>query len=131
MSELITFRSAHRFFIDLMEAETEHPAYASPPPDRTLDTAPFYVVRRVGGTRINHVVDNPTIILESWAGDLSAAEDLAEEGRAAIHAAAGTVVDGTQIYTVDEISGPGHLPDPDTDHPRVTQTFSVSLRGDT
>lgn len=95
----------------------------SPRPDS------FVRILRTGGIRLGVVADNAEIVVEAWALTVEAAHDLAQLARRALHAAQGTVVDGTSVYAVREISGPGELPDPLSDQPRVTQTFTVATRG--
>jgi hypothetical protein len=53
---------------------------------------------------------------------------MAQLARAVLHDLLGTVVDGVLVCKVDEFSGPVNLPDPLSDQPRYTQTFSVALR---
>ncbi len=89
----------------------------------------FVRVRRTGGPRRSRVADAAQISVESYATTVTAAGLLAEQARRALHAARGTVVEGSTIYAVDEVSGPAELPDPLTDQPRYTQTFTFPVRG--
>lgn len=91
--------------------------------------AAFTTVRRVGGPRRSLVVDGPILVVEAWGPDTGAAMDRAQAARAVVTALVGQVVDGTQIYRVDELAGPADLPDPSSTQPRVTFTVEVWLRG--
>lgn len=89
----------------------------------------FVTVRRTGGAQANRVVDAATIVVEAWALTDTAALDLAQLARRALHEAQGTVVGDTTVYRVQELSGPAELPDPLSEQPRTTQTFTVETRG--
>lgn len=89
----------------------------------------FVTVTRTGGPRMNLVADNAQVTVDSWAESDDIAHDLAQLARARLVAAAGTVVDGVTIVRVQEISGPGWLPDDLSGQPRYRQSFSVATRG--
>lgn len=89
----------------------------------------FVRVMRTGGPRMNLVADDAQVTVESWADEDTDAHDLAQVARALVVAARGTVVDGTTVYRVTEVSGPAWLPDGISDQPRYTQTFTVATRG--
>ncbi len=89
----------------------------------------FITVRRTGGVRLNRVADDATVVVEAFAATDTAALDLAQLARQALHAARGTVVGGTVLYRIEELSGPAELPDPISEQSRVTQTFTVATRG--
>jgi len=89
----------------------------------------FVRVRRTGGPRLNQVADGAQLTVESYAPTATAAGLLAERARQALHAASSSVVAGSTVYGVTEVSGPGELPDPLTDQPRYTQTFTFPVRG--
>lgn len=91
--------------------------------------AEFVLVRRTGGVRLNLVTDGAQIVLESWAGSSTRCHEIAQAARQALRAGRGAVVAGTVVGPVDELSGPGDLPDPTSDQPRVRQTFTVGVRG--
>lgn len=99
------------------------------PPSRSEDFETFLRVRRSGGVAANIVADSATILIESWAADEEAAMALAQRARQALHAVEGAVVAGSPVYRVGEFSGPGQLPDPVSGQPRVSQTFSITIRG--
>ena len=90
----------------------------------------FVRLQRVGGTRRNLVVDQPSIAVEAWAVDEDDAFVLAQLVRAAIHATVGmSLPPAGVVYRVDEFAGPASLPDPDSNQARVTFTVSVAVRG--
>jgi hypothetical protein len=89
----------------------------------------FVVVQRVGGPKRNIVTDEATLIAESWAETPADAHDLAQNVRELINDLPGQIIDGVPVYRVEEASGPGWLPDPESQQARYTQTFSVALRG--
>lgn len=89
----------------------------------------FVVARRAGGERTSVVVDTAVVTVEAWAATPAAAADLAEQCRAAIHAAEGTVVEGVPVYRVDDVGAPSDLPDPLSDQPRYQLSVLVATRG--
>jgi hypothetical protein len=122
---MIVFADATDITIQLLDAGLVEPVLPRVPNPRPTT---FYTVRRVGGPRRNIVTDSPTITVESWAGSDEDAADMAQLARAVLHDALGTVIAGVLVCKVDEFSGPVNLPDPLSDQPRYTQTFSVALR---
>lgn len=112
--------------VALIIGSDDVPARSLVPADRPTE---FYRVIRTGGIHMARLVDRAQVAVESWAADIDRAHDLAQLARQAMHAAVGEVVDGVTIYQVEELSGPGRLPDPVSDQPRYTQTFTVMLRG--
>lgn len=95
----------------------------------TVRPAEFIRIRRVGGAKQSPVMDGANLVIESWAGTDTAAHDNLQTARTALFAASGTVVAGTTVGRVTEFSGPGDLPDPDSDQPRVTMTIVFPCRG--
>lgn len=91
----------------------------------------FVRVFRTGGTKANHVTDSAQLTIECWADKDHDAATLAGIVRGLVNSLRGEVVDGVQCYRVDEFSGPGDLPDPVSEQPRMTWTVSVWLRGST
>jgi hypothetical protein len=89
----------------------------------------FVLLRRLGGPRLNLVSDGATIAVEVYADDEGEAMDVAQIARGLLHDLAGDVLDGTQVYRVEEMAGPGLLPDPESGSPRVTFSVTVLLRG--
>jgi hypothetical protein len=97
-------------------------AKASPVPE-------FVKVFRTGGPRATPVSDRPQLTFEAYAQRGSKAWELAEKCRTAVHEMAGTIVAGTSVKDVGELSGPSDLPDPIfPDHTRYTFTLTVHLR---
>jgi len=95
----------------------------NPRPDR------FVRVHRLGGPRHNLVVDAASIGVECSALTETDAHDLAQLCRALLFALASQVRDGVPVYRVEEIAGPGDLPDPDSSQPRCVFTHAVHVRG--
>lgn len=122
----VTFPDATAATIAVIDAVTAVPVRGKVPNPRP---ASFVTVRRTGGVKQNVVMDEATLAVECWAATDEAAHDLAQIARAALHAARGTVVGSVTLGRVSEVSGPGLLPDPLSDHSRYTQTFAVAARG--
>lgn len=91
----------------------------------------FVRMFRSGGPKANHVTDQAQLSIEVWGDDDTAVADLAGVVRGLALSMRGEVVDGAQVYRVDEFSGPADLPDPVSDQPRLTWTVSVWIRGST
>lgn len=89
----------------------------------------FAVVSRVGGPRHSRFRDQPQIVIDSW-GTSGGNEpiDVAQRCRAILHAAVGQSWGGSVIGKVTELGGPGWLPDPESNQPRYSQQFTVTLR---
>jgi hypothetical protein len=92
------------------------------------------VVRRVGGVKRNEVLDAPWLMLECWAVDDQAAEDLCMRAADAMEAAPGSFipyVDGqgrsqeAWISDHSEIGGPASNPDDDQNVDRGRWTTTV------
>lgn len=123
----VVFPDAEAVVATVIETATGLPAEDSVPNPRPDQF--FRILRTPGGGRRNRYVDTATIVVESYGNNRDTAHDNAQAARTAINAARATVVDGVQVYAVDESSGPGRLPDPLTDQHRYTQTFTVDVRG--
>lgn len=91
--------------------------------------ATFVRVLRTGGPRRNLVTDQAQVTVESWAASDEEAHDLAQLARAHLHELPGQTVNDALVFRVDEVSGPADLPDPISEQPRYSQTFTVALRG--
>jgi len=91
--------------------------------------AAFVQVNRTGGTKPTPVTEAVQITCDSWSDTAPAAAELAMLVRAIITDLAGTQLDSTQVYRVEEFSGAAELPDPATGTPRYRQTFAIHLRG--
>lgn len=90
--------------------------------------ATFVVVTLTGGSLRDRVVDQAVVTVDSWAATHPAALDLAQWCRALMMATAGRVLDGHQIYRVDEFAGPALLPDDVSDQPRYRASYQLSVR---
>lgn len=91
--------------------------------------AQFVTVVRTGGAPAHDLVVDPAqVTVDSWAATGPAAMALAQQVRAYLHALTGTSVAGTAVYGVRELAGPAELPDPDSEAPRVRQSFQIGLR---
>lgn len=89
----------------------------------------FVKVNRTGGPRPTPVSDQPQLTFEAYHRRPDRAWDLAEDTRQAVHALAGTVIEGVNVKNVSELAGPADLPDPlFPDHSRYTFTLAVHLR---
>lgn len=126
MAELVTFPDAVDVAIKVADAATTVPVHGRVPTNRP---GAFIRIRRVGGPKQNLVMDGAQLVIESWAATDVIAHDNLQTARAALYAASGEVVNGVTIGLVEELSGPGDLPDPDSDMPRVTMTIIFPCRG--
>jgi hypothetical protein len=129
--EVILFPDAAAIIVDWLRPELADRGSDVPVMSRVPSPAPrkFVTVRRGGGTLDTLVTDAATLFVECWAGTEEAAMDLAQLSRALIHSMQGTLQNETQVYRVQEFSGPALLPDPVSDQPRVVFTVQVQLRG--
>lgn len=128
MVELFVFPDTTALVCSALTDRLDRPAGTLVPEQRPDE---FFRVLRTGGPRHTIVSDAAQVTVESWAATEAAAHDMAQLARAVLHTLPGTVVDGVPVYRVDEISGPGNLPDPLSNHPRYSQTFAVHTRGAT
>ena len=87
-------------------------------------------IRRVGGSQLRPVRDQPRIDVLTWDDDEPGAWSLAEAVRRHVHALAGTTLLGPAVYRVDETLGPRQFDDPETGLPRVMATYSITVRAD-
>ena len=122
----VLFGDTTAVVVAALDAALAAPVYGRVPNPRPVS---FVRVDRTGGPAENLVVDGAAIVVESYAETDAEAHDLAQLARQALKAAQATTVDGAQVYRVTEASGPGRLPDPLSDQPRWTQTFTVQVRG--
>lgn len=102
-----------------------HRAVPAPRPPR------FVTVRLTGGagrTAANPVTDQAQVTVEAWGDKPEGAHDLAQDARAAVHAAQGTVLGDIQVYRVQDGGPPVDLPDPLSDQHRCTFTVSLTVR---
>lgn len=90
----------------------------------------FVLVFRTGGPRANIVTDGAQVTVEAWADNDADAHDLAQAARAIVNSLEGTVTGGVTFYGVEELAGPGNLPDPESNQSRYTWSSIVNVRGD-
>lgn len=134
MAELVSFPHIEKALVAYLSAQLTArslPAWVSTqvPADR-----PTRLVRvsRVGGTRRNVALDNPTVLIECWDATELAAYTLADKCRGIVEAAcreATTIAAGVRIGDYQEFSGPVNFPDPATRNPRVQITISITSSG--
>ncbi|URN11370.1 hypothetical protein LUW77_03510 [Streptomyces radiopugnans] len=97
-------------------------------PENVADRLPVVAVSRGGGaTGLRYVTDEPTLDIDVLAADKATAHDLAQNVRARLFAARGTVQDGVRIYGVDDTSLIW-LPDEATGIPRYVLVMSMVTR---
>ena len=127
MSEPITFPDAVAACVEIIGDAVAYPTATRIPNPRPNN---FVVMSRVGGTRRNLVVDEAYVAVEAWGATEAEAHDIAQDARAAMHAAVGvaTITYGT-VYRVDEFAGLAYSPDPESGHHRYVFTITVALRG--
>lgn len=132
MNELILFPDAEAVLTTWLRAALAERGVSVPVGTAVPNPRPgrFVRVLRTGGPVADlFLLDNPTVVIEAWASTEAVAADLARLARGLIHKLAGLVVNGTTVYRVDELAGPGNLPDPTTGMARYTFTVSMLLRG--
>lgn len=115
------------FLADALDAQGDSAAVSQDVPDPR--PARFVTVTRGGGVRHTLVSDAATLLVECWAATSADAHDLAQMSRALLGSMVGSVVDGVQVYRVDEVGGPQQLPDPLSEQPRYVFTLSAHFRG--
>lgn len=132
MAERILFPDAISTVIGALNAQLGSLGYAGVPVRSKVPNprpARFVLVFRTGGPRVGLVVDAAQVTVEAWAASDTDAHDLAQAARAIVGSLQGTVTGGVTVYGVDEFSGPGYLPDPESGQSRYTWTTSVQTRG--
>jgi hypothetical protein len=123
----VELTSATVLIVDWLDSHFVIPVRATVPDPRPDD---FILVRRVGGVPTNPVTDEPMFTIESWRmGDPVQAEEDLLTVRRLMAGLRGSSIGGRPVYRVDEIAGPGYLPDPDSDHDRYTMTVVIGIRG--
>lgn len=135
MAELLVAPDTVALLIAWLSAELPNvPDQSAVPVRRAVPNprpATFVTVRLLGGAGRDPaipVTDRVTVAVESWALNVAAAHDLAQNARAVVHAAQGVVHGDVQVYRVVEAGGPAELPDPISAVPRVTFTVEVAVR---
>lgn len=130
-SPVVLFPDAVDVVTGYLATELASRAESAPVHSQIPSTRPsrFVLVRRVGGPRRDLVTDLPLLTVEAWGEDEGDAIDLLGLCRGLIGALRGSVQSGVTVYRVNEVGGPGWLPDPVSDHPRFTLTVEIGMRG--
>lgn len=123
----VTMPDAVALFCSALNAVITEPVVGETVPDDR--PAAFVLIRRVGGPRASIVSDRPQLVVEAWAGSPGDAHDLCQQARTELHNLARTVVDGVQVYGIDEVGGPAFLPDPTSSQDRYTFSAVAHVRG--
>lgn len=81
------------------------------------NTTPHIVVTRTGGTASwpPASIDRANLDVDVWAASKDEARDLTETARQAMHAAAGSILDGVVICDCVEVTGPTYVADVDVE----------------
>lgn len=97
---------------------------------RLPNPLPDKVVRvsRIGGPRINALMDAPEMLFECWASTSPEAAALAGDVHEVLYAARNGTAVGTVRVKATSPTGPVNLPDPDTALTRYQFTCSLTLR---
>lgn len=86
-------------------------------------------VERIGGTKVNMILDKPNVVIEAWGVNRDAAYALLTTARGAAHDLAGSTLDGFPVKRVNEIGGVTNLPDDKSGSYRYTVTLEILVRG--
>lgn len=108
------------------------PLLTGPVMSRVPDPRPdvWTQVRRVGGTQVRPVREQPRVDVFSNALTEPDAWALGDLTRRSIHALKGTTLGGAVVYRVEETMGPRENDDPLTGRPRYWATYSILVRAD-
>jgi len=123
----ITFPDAAALVINHLRTVAPTITFAHDVPNPRPDV--FVRVWRTGGPKSTKVTDAAQLSIESWAPDVDVAIANASTVRGYLNDLPGRTLAGVPIYRVDELAGPGELPDPLSATRRVTWTVSVHVRG--
>lgn len=106
------------------------PVYAPPVPSDLERRAPCAVIERVGGTRINAVLDSHDLTVSVWAGTWARAMAAANALAGALARLESTVgASGIQWRSARPVSLPANAPDPSHPNiPRVQFTANATCR---
>lgn len=131
MTPAVIFPDASLVLVGHLRAELAARGVTAPIGTRVPNPRPatFVTVERTGGPRRDVVTDEPQLTVDCWAPTEKAAHDLAQLCRGLTHSMRGRSVAGVAVYRVTEFAGPQLLPDPDSEHPRYTQTLQIAMRG--
>lgn len=124
---MTVFANAQALINSYLKESTDIPRVVTTIPS----TRPERFVRtiRTGGFIANSVTDVARLTVECWAEEKVAAQDDAQQVRAALLALRGVTLSGVKVHRVEEIAAPADSPDPDSRTPRYVLTHEVHLRG--
>lgn len=127
MTETIAFPDVETLLVGYLKAQLAARSDTATVATKVPNPRPRRLVRllRAGGARKNLVIDSPTVVVECWDADETAAAELVRLVRALIWAMPGT----SGVYRVGEFAGPASQPDPESGSPRYVFTVSVDVRG--
>lgn len=92
------------------------------------DADEFVLVRKTGGSDGRNIVQAvEAVTLECYADGEPRAARLAQLCRGLLGAM--DVVNGVQVYRIQEYAAPSNLPDPNTNQARYTATYAIRVRG--
>ncbi len=104
-------------------------AFAPPVPRDLAGRVPCVMVERLGGARLNPVMDSHDVVVYAWAGTWAAATELADRAAGALARLPYEGGASAHWRRVDLTSLPYAAPDPDQpETPRVQLTASVRCR---
>lgn len=124
--EVIVFPDVEQGLIDYLDAFLARPIVGAIPNPRP---ARFTRIIRTGGPRSSIVTDGAQVTVESWGGTDTQAVADAQEVRAYINALINEQIADRVVSRVEELSGPGNLPDPASAQHRYVQSFRIHVRG--
>lgn len=88
---------------------------------------PMVIVRRVGGPRLNPLLDQPRIDAQIWTDSDGTAVDLGAQVRLLLLELPQR---DDRVREVEDFLGPTLIPDPPSDTPRCLLTVTFTVRGD-
>lgn len=89
----------------------------------------FVRVTRVGGARRDRITDQPLVVVQAWATDEAAAQNLGARAQAHVFALEQTSVGDSYVRAVREVGGFQAVPDPLSGTPRYQFTAQLDTRG--
>lgn len=139
MSEVVVFPDVVEAYVDYLRDELDDRAWTLTVGTVIPEAGPGTLVRvlRTGGTHHNDPavpVEQAILTVEAFDPSKATAHDLAQICRSLVLASVGVV---DNVRRVDEVAGPGYLPDDFSDrsfrdiysYPRYTFTVAVTWRG--
>ncbi|MFF9269075.1 hypothetical protein [Streptomyces rochei] len=132
---VVVFPDAELIAVTILRTALAGPTVGTEWPDDLLQVVKAGVVSvtRGGGAVVQrYVLEDVTLDIDILAADKGQAHDLAQLVRAHLRAAAGTTVDGSQIYSVADVSLIWLPYEPDAETaliPRYVLVMQMRLRG--